>query len=79
MQVSDEDKKFMEDNRYHYDMAVNAQMVRHLDWQTKQGLVDIIRKYFISSYSCDMWCGHCVMEMLKKCYILYDTWQAKQN
>ena len=79
MQVSEEDVKFLEDNRYHYNLLVNAGMVRHLDGATRSKMQEIIANYFNKGYSADLWCAQCCMEMLKLCYTLYDTWKAKQN
>lgn len=79
MQLEKADIDFLEENRYHYNLLVNAGMVRHLDGATRQRMQDIISKYFIRGYTADLWCPTCVMDMLKKCYELYDNWNAKKN
>lgn len=70
---------FLDANRYHYNWLVNAQMVKHLDGATRQGLLDVIRKEFDPGYLSDLWCPTCVATMLTYAYVQYDNWLASQQ
>lgn len=73
-----EDKQFLEDNRHHYDTLIKAFYLRSLPGETRSRMQDIIGKYWQPGYSTDLWCGPCVVDMVKKLYRHYDEWLAQQ-
>lgn len=77
--MTDESKAFLDQNRYHYHWLVNAGMVKHLDGNTRQGLLDVIRKEFDPGYLSDLWCSDCVANMLRYAYVQYDKYLAGQQ
>lgn len=75
--MTTESQAFLDNNRYHYNWLVNAQMVKHLDGATREGLLQVIRKEFDPGYPCDLWCGNCVANMLRYAYVQYDQWLSR--
>lgn len=69
---------FLNANRYHYDLLVRAQYIKHLDIATRQGLLDVIRLEFSPTYMSTLWCPTCVAELLTFAYTQYDKWVASQ-
>lgn len=65
---------FLNTNRHHYNCLVNAGFVRNYDMSVRQGVLDVIRKEFDPGYQTTLWCGECVMTMLKYAYVQYDKW-----
>lgn len=74
--MSPESMAFLDANRYHYNWLVNAQMVKHLDYATRKGLLDVIRKEFEPGYPEDLDCSNCVANMLRYVYVQYDKYLA---
>lgn len=73
-----EDKQFLDDNRHHHETLVKAFYLRSLSAETRTRMQDIIGKYFQPGYHTDLWCGHCVSDMVLKLYKHYDEWLAQQ-
>jgi len=72
--MKQQDIDFLESNRHHYNMLVNAGQVRYLDGNTRSKMQLIIGEYWIKGYSADLWCPQCCMDMLRLCYRLFDEW-----
>jgi hypothetical protein len=79
IQVTPESIAFLDANRYHYDLLVRAQYLKHLDGATRQGILNVIRKEFDPSYLSDLWCSTCVATMITFAYVQYDKWLAEQG
>ncbi len=76
--MTEEDKKFLDDNRHHHETLVKAFYLRSLSAETRTRMQDIIVKYFQPGYHTDLWCGPCVSDMVLKLYKHYDEWLAQQ-
>lgn len=76
--MNQQDIDFLEANRHHHNMLVNAGQVRHLDGNTRSEMQRIISDTWIKGYSADLWCPQCCMEMLTLCYRLFDKWLSDQ-
>jgi hypothetical protein len=74
-----ENKKFLDDNRHHYDTYVKAFYVRGLNANEREGMQRVMREEFQPGYSADLWCPPCLVEMLVKLYRHYDEWLAQQS
>lgn len=74
--MKDENKAFLDANRHHYNLLVNAGIVKHLDGATRDGLLRIIREEFAPNYIASTWCQSCVADILKFAYVQYDKWIA---
>ena len=72
--MKDENKAFLDANRHHYNLLVNAGIVKHLDGATRDGLLRIIREEFAPNYIASTWCQSCVANILKFAYVQYDKW-----
>ena len=66
--------KFLDENRYHYDLLINAGVIKHLDNATKEGLRDTIRREFDGGYLVNLWCGECIAAMITFAYVQYDKY-----
>ena len=71
--MTNEDKDFLEANRGHYNTAVNAGYVQDLGQDIKMRMVEIIKTYFAPAYLANLWCGPCIMDMVKYLYVQYDA------
>lgn len=71
--ISQEDKDFLEANRGHYNTAVNAGFIQDLGQDIKSRMVDIIKRYFAPAYLTNLWCGPCIIDMVKYLYTQYDA------
>lgn len=71
--ISQDDKDFIEANRGHYNTAVNAGYIQDLGQDIKMRMVDIIKRYFAPAYLANLWCGPCIMDMVKYLYTQYDA------
>lgn len=67
-----ENKKFLDDNRHHYDLLVKAQVVKHLDMATRTNLLKVIHEEFNPAYLGQLWCQSCVADMISFAYTQYD-------
>ena len=72
--MSPESIAFLDTHRHHYDLLIRAQYVKHLDYATRDGLWEVIRKEFDAGYPKDLDCSECVANMLKYVYTQYDKW-----
>ena len=72
--MKDENKAFLDASRHHYNLLVNAGIVKHLDGATRDGLLRIIREEFAPNYIASTWCQSCVADILKFAYVQYDKW-----
>lgn len=71
---------FLEAHRGIWTMYQRAQIVVHIDAATKDGLLRVIHEEFDPGYLVNMWCGACVIDMLKYVYGQYEQWlQAQEN
>ena len=78
-EMKDENKAFLDTNRYYYDWLVKVQTLKQLDGATRSGLLRVIHEEFSPDYLTDLWCGNCVAEMIRYCYIQYDKWIEAQS
>lgn len=69
-----ENRKFLDENRHHYDTYVKAQYIKQFDGATKNTLLRIIHEEFNPGYPDPVYCQVCVAEMLVHCYTQYDKW-----
>lgn len=73
-----ESKAFLDENRHHYNLLVNAGFVKQLDHNTRETMLRIIHEEFAPDYLGQTWCPQCVADMLKFVYVQYDKW-IKEN
>jgi hypothetical protein len=73
------DKTFLHNNRRHYDMWKQAQIVNQLDGATRNEMFAIIRRNFAPHYTADLWCQSCVTAMIEYLYTQYDKWIKENN
>jgi hypothetical protein len=76
--MTDDNKKFLDDNRHHYDTLIKAFYMRSLSAEVRTRMQEIIRQEWEPGYHTDLWCPPCISDMVKKLYRLYDEWLAKQ-
>jgi hypothetical protein len=76
--MTQESREFLNNNRHHYDLLVNAGYMRHLDYATREGILQVIRREFDGGYLVNQACAECVANMMKFAYTQYDKWLAKQ-
>ena len=74
-----ENKKFLDDNRHHYDVLIKAFYLRHLDGNTRSMMQQVMSEEFQPGYATDLWCAPCVSDMVKLLYSRYDKWIAAQE
>jgi hypothetical protein len=72
MKISAEDKEWLDANRSHWDLWDRAQIFNQLDSATRDGYLNMIRKYYNPGYITNMWCSPCVVDMMKYLYTQYD-------
>jgi hypothetical protein len=77
--MTEEDKKFIEDNRFHYDTLTKAFYMRGLSGEVRNNMQRIIGQYFRPGYQSDLWCPTCVSDMVTLLYTLYDNWLSEQK
>jgi len=77
--VKPENTAFLEVHRGIWDTWQRAQFIQYIDESTKQGLLNVIREEFDAGYLINMWCGACVVEMIKYVYTQYDQWLDAQQ
>lgn len=70
--MSPENTNFLNENRFHYDILVRAGYVKQIDYGVRERLLKIIQQEFDPGYMANLWCGDCVMSMIKFCYEQYD-------
>lgn len=76
--MNESSRIFLDNNRHHYELLMRAGIVKHLDNATREGLLNVIRTEFDRGYLVNLWCGECVVTMLKYAYVQYDRWREKQ-
>lgn len=72
--MTQESIDFLEANKHHWEIFQRAGTLRMLDHQTKQGFLDVIHREWDGGYVTSLWCGECVVNMLKFCYIQYNKY-----
>lgn len=72
--MKEEDKKFLDDNRFHYDILVKAFYIRNLSGATRENMQRIMSDYFRPGYTAELYCGSCVSRMVLDLYRHYDEW-----
>lgn len=73
-----ENKKFLDDNRHHYETYQKAFYLRGLSAEVREGMQRVMREEFQPGYHTDLWCPPCLVEMLKTIYRHYDEWLKQQ-
>ena len=76
--MTDSNRAFLNENRFHYDLLVRAGIVKHLDSSVREGLIRVIREEFDSRYISNIWCSECVTSTLRFAYEQYDQYLSKQ-
>ena len=75
-----ENTAYLEAHRGIWTMYERAKIITHMDQSVKDGLLRVIREEFDPGYLVNMWCGVCVVDMLKYVYTQYDKWlKAQEN
>lgn len=76
--LSTSHQHFLNHNRPHYDTLMQADFLTNIDYSVKNGLLDIAR-VFSPGYDSNLWCGSCVVELVKFVYSQYDQWLIDNN
>lgn len=76
--LSNSQQYFLNQNRAHYDTLVKAQFLTNIDYGVKNGLMEVAR-VFSPGYAANLWCGPCVVELVRFVYIQYDKWLIDNN
>lgn len=75
-----ENTAYLEAHRGVWTMYEKAQIIVHMDQALKEGLLRVIREEFDPGYLANLWCGSCVVDMLKYVYTQYEAWlKAQEN
>lgn len=69
---------FLNHNRPHYDTLVKADFITNIDYSIKNGLVEVAQ-VFQPGYNTNLWCGPCVVQLVKFVYTRYDQWLIDHN
>lgn len=69
---------FLNQNRHHYTTLLQAQFLTNIDYNVKNGLVEVAR-VFQPGYTTNLWCGPCVIELVTFVYTQYDKWLNDNN
>jgi hypothetical protein len=70
-----ENKQFLEANYHHWVTLRDAQFLRGLNANEREGMVRVMAEEFQPGYTCDLWCPTCVFEMVKSLYTRYEQWK----
>lgn len=70
--ISNEEVKFLEDNRYLYDMITKAGYCRNYTRDIYEGLSALHTKY-IEKHNFTHWCNDCRIILVKNVYRWYDS------
>jgi len=73
-----ENKQFLEDNYHHWITLRDAQFLRGLNANEREGMMRVMSEEFQPGYTCDLWCNSCVVGMVTRLFTLYDQWKAEQ-
>jgi len=76
--MKQENRDFLNANRHHWDTWQRIQMVQHLDGNTRETMLRVIREEFAPGYSGSTWCQQCVIDMLTYVYTQYDKLLARE-
>lgn len=71
-----ENKAFLESTYHHWVTLRDAQYLKGLNGNEREGMQRVMREEFIPGYVCDLWCPACCAEMVKQLYTRYDAWKA---
>jgi hypothetical protein len=71
-----ENRKFLDDNRHHHFTLVNAQYMKGLNANERDGMLRVMGEEFQPGYYTDLWCPPCVSDMVLLLYRRYDEWLA---
>ncbi len=70
-----ENKKFLEENMHHWITLRDAQYLRGLNGQEREGMQRVMAEEFQPGYTADLYCPACCMEMVKLLYTRYEAWK----
>lgn len=73
-----ENKAYLEIHRPIWDSLRQAEYLRFPSMSVPGELLRIMREEFRPGYTVDMWCGHCVAEMVRQVYTEFEKWEASQ-
>lgn len=76
--LSTSQQHFINQNRAHYDTLLKAQFLTNIDYGVKNGLMEVAQ-VFQPGYKANLWCGACVVELVKFVYTNYDKWLIENN
>lgn len=79
LQITEDDKKFLDENRIHHETLTKAFYMRSLSGEVRTRMQSIIAHYWQAGYITDLWCGPCVSDMVLKLYRHYDEWLEQQK
>ena len=71
-------QSFLNQNRPHYETLLKAQFITNLDYSIKNGLMEAAN-VFQPGYKTNLWCGPCVIELVKLVYTQYDKWLSENS
>lgn len=67
---------FLEQHRGIYDMLIRSGELRHMDGNTRDGILRVIKEEWSPTYMINLWCGECVCDMVKHAYNWLDKYLA---
>ena len=69
--------QILEKHAEHWRTLSKAGYVKHLDHTTKKELEKVYQDEIDPTFHGTLWCGECVVEMIRKVYTRYEKWQEE--
>lgn len=70
---------FLEANYHHWATLRDAQYLKGLNANEREGMQRVMAEEFVKGYTADLWCPSCCADMVRQLYTRYDTWKTENN
>lgn len=76
--MTQQDKEFIQENIINFE-SVRIGFLRNIPLDVLNGYETIYRKYLDANYILTAWCSACVMDMMKRLIMFYDSLPQEQE
>lgn len=74
-----ENRQFLEDNLHHWHTLRDAQYLKGLNANERDGMMRVMSEEFQPGYTTDLWCQQCAADMVSLLYRSYEAFLEKEK
>lgn len=70
--MNQESIDFLDKHRFFFDKLEREGTINNIGFAEKEGFLNVIRKEFSPGYMVNLYCGNCIVDMIRFVYTQYD-------